>query len=84
MAASRFRPPKSWTPARANQPAAGCGIRSGINCFAMRERLEEPVLRRSLTGIRNMPRKKQTALRKERAATPDGAGVHSWRRRQWI
>lgn len=42
-----------------------------------------PVLRISHTGIRNMPRKKQIALRKERKADPAGAGVHSWRRRQW-
>jgi len=82
MAASRFRPPKSWTPAVTSQPAAGCGIRSGVNF--KKEKEEAPALRVSRTGICNKPRKQREALRKERKADPNGFGVHSWRRRQWV
>lgn len=84
MAAGRFRPPKSHTPARFFQPCAGCGIRSDVNYLFRREPDVFPVLRVSLTGIRNMPRKQQEALRKERKADPAGSGVHAWRRRCWI
>lgn len=80
MAAGRFRPPKSWTPPQRPQPRPGGGFGRGSRGM---ERETPPVLRVSLTGIRNMPRKQQAALRKERKADPDGNGVHSWRRRQW-
>lgn len=78
----RFRSPKSHTPAQRRQPSAGSGRRSRFPYDWLKDE-PVPILRRSLTGIRNMPRKQQAALRKERKADPNGTGVHSWRRRQW-
>lgn len=75
MAASRFRPPKVHTSPQSPQPRSG---HKGV------EPDTSPVLRVSRTGIRNMPRTQQLALRKERKADPEGEGVPSWRRRQWI
>lgn len=92
MAASRFRPPKSHIPPLCHQPAPGYGRHSvfmndhssGYAPVALHECEPEPVLRRSRTGICNLPHKAQTALRKERKADPKGTGAHSWRRRLWI
>ena len=87
MAAGRFRAPKVHTPAQRRQPRPGwgrkAGFRTSANVQAFCEREPDPVLRVPRTGIRNMPRKQQAALRKERKADPAGAGVHPWRRRQW-
>lgn len=79
MAASRLRSPKNWTPPQRRQPRPGCG---GVTPLPEFEREREPILRISRTGIRNTPKKQQTALRKERKADPKGEGVHAWRRRQ--
>jgi|GEM_PF-5548171 len=83
MAAGRFRPPKSHAPAQRRQPRPGFGRRFFALDGVEFEREPDPVLRVSLTGIRNMLRGQREALRKERAADPAGTGVHSWRRRQW-
>ena len=82
MSASRFRPPKTWTPAERRQPVTS-RRQDSTDSHYVKEPEPPPVVRIPRTGIRNMPRKKQAALRKERAADPAGSGVHSWRRRQW-
>lgn len=81
MSASRFRPPKTHTPAQRQQPRSGRTTDAwpGVHF----EPTPEPVLRLSKTGIRNLARKKQETLRKERKADPNGTGIHSWRKRLW-
>lgn len=88
MAASRFRPPKTHTPALRRQPRPGFGIKSLkgrqlhrgglIPGFtgAVFEPESAPVLRVSRKGLQNLPKKQRDAIRKARrkALTPAGQG----------
>lgn len=72
MAASRFRAPKTRRYPIRHQPAAGYGTASllfhkkqtGHIPATLEEREPEPVLRRSRTGLCNLPAKQRRAIHK--------------------